>query len=54
MIDLILSLFILLLTFSTSFDLLINTRKMKERVIYKVTIELKESECYEKTLSELF
>lgn len=53
MIDAVISLFILLLTLTSSYELLINTNNFKEKTLKKLEIVLEESETYEKSLEDL-
>lgn len=54
MIDVVISLTILFLTLSSSYDLLVNTNRYRERVLESVEMTLEESETYEKSLENLF
>lgn len=54
MIDAIISLFILFLTLTSTYELFINTNRFKDTVIDRAELVHKESVEYEKSISDLF
>ncbi|WP_187759670.1 hypothetical protein [Thiospirochaeta perfilievii] len=54
MIDVIFALLILLTTLTSTFDLLIQTSKFKDKTINRVEITLEENMAYEESIQDLF